>query len=217
MLDSVIAYVQSADPTTIYLFLFLSAFLKNFIPLVPLDLPIALTGYLIIYKKVSIFLAIMWPSLGSTLGFMVIYLISRKFGLKLYARDTTSIPPQWGKRVHRIFPPAEMEFIRQRFAAHGYLAVLINRFLLGSRSLISPMSGLMHLNAFLVALAAGISSFVWNMLLVYGGYLLGQHWQNIGGFVVMYSIPVTLLFVVIIAFAVIKYRKERNNPSRATR
>ena len=75
----------------------------------------------------------------------------------------------------------------------------------------------MHLNAFLVALAAGISSFVWNMLLVYGGYLLGQHWQNIGGFVVMYSIPVTLLFVVIIAFAVIKYRKERNNPSRANR
>ena len=65
MLDSVIAYVQSADPTTIYLFLFLSAFLKNFIPLVPLDLPIALTGYLIIYKKLSIFLAIMWPSLNT--------------------------------------------------------------------------------------------------------------------------------------------------------
>ncbi len=211
MLDSVIAYVQSADPMAIYLFLFLIAFLKNFFPVVPFDAPIALTGYLLFYKKLSIVLVIMCPALGSTLGFMVIYLISRKFGMILYARDITSAPPRWGERIHRFFPPAEMEFIRKRFAAHGYLAVLLNRFLIGSRSLISPVTGLMHLNAFLVFLAAGISAAVWNILLVYGGYLLGKHWQNIGGFVVMYSIPATALFFIVIAFLTIKYRKERTN------
>ena len=209
MLDSVIAYVQSADPLAIYFFLFLIAFLKNFFPVVPFDAPIALTGYLLVYKKLSIVLVILWPALGSTLGFMVIYLLSRKFGMILYARDINAPPPRWGEKIHRIFPPAEMEFIRQRFAAHGYVAVLLNRFLLGSRSLISPVSGLMHLNAFFVFLAAGISAAVWNILLVYGGYLLGQHWQNIGEFVVTYSIPVTVLFFLIIMFAVIKYRKER--------
>ncbi len=214
MLDSVIAYVQSADPMAIYLFLFCIAFLKNFFPIVPFDAPIAFTGYLLFYKKLSIALAVMWPSLGSTLGFMVIFFISRKFGMILYARDTTSIPPRWGEKIHRVFPPAEIEFIRKRFAAHGYLAVLLNRFLLGSRSFISPVTGLMHLNAFLVFLASGISAVFWNILLVYGGYLLGKHWQNIGEFVVMYSIPVTLLFVVIIAIAVIKYRKERKKPQQ---
>ena len=76
MLDSVIAYVQSADPMAIYSLLFAIAFLKNFFPVVPFDAPIALTGYLLAYKKLSIVLAILWPSLGSTLGFMVIYLIS---------------------------------------------------------------------------------------------------------------------------------------------
>jgi len=50
MLDSVIAYVQPTDPTAIYLFLFLCGFLKHFFNVVPLDLPIALTGYLIFYK-----------------------------------------------------------------------------------------------------------------------------------------------------------------------
>ncbi|MEI8186218.1 MAG: DedA family protein [Chlorobiaceae bacterium] len=212
MLDSVIAYVQSADPIAIYFILFLIAFLKNFFPIVPLDLPIALTGYLLVYKKLSILFAILWPSLGSTLGFMAIYLVSRKFGMKLYARDITSIPPRWGERIHKLFPPAEVEFIRQRFATHGYLAVLLNRFLLGSRSLISPVTGLMHLNAFLVFLAAGISAIAWNVLLVYGGYLLGKHWEDIGGFVFMYSVPVTVLFALVIAFAVIKYRKERKKP-----
>ena len=211
MLESVIAYLQSADPTTIYLFLFLFAFLKNFFPVIPLDLPVALTGYLLVYTDLSIVLAIIWPSLGSTLGFMVIFMISRKFGLKLYARDITTIPPRWGEKVHRFFPPAEIERIRQRFAAHGYLAVLVNRFLLGSRSFISPVTGLMHLNAVIVSIAAGISAAVWNILLVYGGYVLGKNWKNIGEFVVVYTIPVSFMFFVIIAFAVVKYRKERKN------
>jgi len=211
MLESVIAYLQSADPTTIYLFLFLFAFLKNFFPVVPLDLPVALTGYLLVYTDLSIVLAILWPSLGSTLGFMVIYMISRKFGLKLYAKDITTIPPRWGERIHRFFPPAEMEIIRQRFSAHGYLAVLVNRFLLGSRSFISPVTGLMHLNVVLVSIAAGLSAIVWNMLLVYGGYVLGKHWQNIGEFVVLYTIPVSVLFFLIMVFAVVQYRKERQN------
>ena len=216
MLDTVIAFLQSANPMAIYLSLFLIAFLKNFIPLLPFDLPIALIGYLLVYTKLSIFLAIIWPTLGSTLGFMVIYLISRKFGLKLYARDATSVPPQWGEKIHRFFPPAEIELIRQRFAAHGYLAVLVNRFLLGSRSLISPVTGLMHLNAFVVFIAAGLSALCWNVLLLYGGYFLGQNWKNIGSFVVMYSIPVTILFFIVIAFAVIKYVKERRDSQQQT-
>jgi membrane protein DedA with SNARE-associated domain len=217
MLDSVIAYVQSADPTAIYLFLFCIAFLKNFFPVVPFDAPIAFTGYLLVYKKLSIVLAVMWPSLGSTLGFMVIYYISRKFGMLLYARDTTAILPRWSEKIHRFFPPAEIEFIRKRFATHGYLAVLLNRFLIGSRAFISPVTGIMHLNAFFVFLAAGISAVVWNILLVYGGYLLGKHWQNIGEFVVLYSVPVTVLFVVFIALAVMKYRKERHVPQQANK
>ncbi len=135
--------------------------------------------------------------------------------MKLYARDISATPPRWGERIHRIFPPTEMEFIRKRFAAHGYLAVLLNRFLLGSRSLISPVTGLMHLNAFLVLIAAGISASIWNILLVYGGYLLGKHWQNIGEFVVLYSVPVTVVFVVVIVFAVTKYRRERKRPEQA--
>jgi membrane protein DedA with SNARE-associated domain len=216
MLESVIAFLQSADPMAIYLSLFLIAFLKNFIPLMPFDLPIALIGYLLVYTKLSILLAVLWPSIGSTLGFMVIYLISRKFGLKLYARDITTLPPRWGEKIHRFFPPAEMELVRQRFAAHGYLAVLVNRFLLGSRSLISPVTGLMHLNVFLVSIAAGLSALVWNVLLLYGGYFLGQNWKNIGGFVVMYSIPVTVLFFAAIAFTVIKYVKERHNSPEQT-
>ncbi len=209
MIESIIAYLQSASPDAIYLVLFLIAFLKNFIPFLPLDAPIALTGYLLMFTKVTIASAIIWPTIGSTSGFMVIYLISRRFGLKLYARDNTSLPPQWGGRIHRIFPPHEMELVRQRFATHGYLAVLANRFLLGSRTLIPPVTGLMHLNTFLVVPAAAASALAWNMLLLYGGYFLGRNWESIGGFVAVFSIPVSVLFFVLMAKKIIHFIYER--------
>ncbi|MEI8031825.1 MAG: DedA family protein [Chlorobiaceae bacterium] len=209
MIESIIAYLQSADPDAIYLTLFLIAFLKNFLPLLPLDLPIALTGYLLIFSKITIASAVLWPSIGSTSGFMVIYLVSRRFGLQLYARDNTSLPPQWGERIHRFFPPAEMEHVRQRFAAHGYLAILVNRFLLGTRSLIAPVSGLMHLNSILVLPAAAASALAWNMLLLYGGYFLGRNWKSVGEFAAVFSIPVTALFLVLMVKKIRHFVNER--------
>ncbi|MEI6847091.1 MAG: VTT domain-containing protein [Chlorobiaceae bacterium] len=185
--------------------------MKNFIPLVPLDVSIALIGYLLLYTKLSHCMAIIWPSIGSTLGFMVIYMLSRRFGLKLYDPNNTLLPSKWTERIHRIFPYAELLLVQKRFEKHGYFAVLINRFLLGSRSLILPVAGLMDLNIGIVFLAAGLSATVWNVLLIYGGYLLGYNWQHIGEFVALYTIPVTVLFLFIIAFAVLKYVKERKD------
>lgn len=204
-----IAYLQAADPLTVYFLLFQIAFLKNFIPLIPLDVSIALIGYLLLYTKLTILMAVIWPSIGSTLGFMTIYMVSRKYGYKLYDRNNSSLPPEWSEKIHRIFPPAELELVRNRFAKHGYFAVLVNRFLLGSRSFISPMAGLMDLNAGLVFLSAGLSATAWNVLLIYGGFCLGHEWQKIGGFVAQFTIPVTLLFFIVLVLAVLKHAKER--------
>jgi membrane protein DedA with SNARE-associated domain len=209
-----ITYLQAADPLTVYLLLFQIAFMKNFVPLMPLDVSIALIGYLLNYTKLSILMAVIWPSIGSTMGFMVIYMLSRRLGLKIYDRKNSSLPPKWSERIHRIFPPAELEFVRKRFAKHGYFAVLSNRFLLGSRSFISPVAGLMDLNAGLVFLSAGFSATAWNVLLIYGGFYLGHEWQKIGGFVAQFSIPVTLLFFLVLVLAALKHAKERKAMSR---
>ena len=71
------------------------------------------------------------------------------------------------------------------------------------------MAGLMHLKTALVLLAALTSAFAWNVLLLYGGYLLGSNWQDIGSYAAMYSIPVTIAFVLMVFFVVWKFLKER--------
>ena len=209
MLESVIAWLQHADPFVVYLFLFLIAFLENVVPPIPGDVPVAFIGYLISTSSITFAGALIWSSLGSTAGFMLVYMLSKHLGLKLYAEGESSVTHWLSKSVHRFFPPSDMVLLRQKFATHGYLAILANRFLFGSRAVISVMAGLMHLKTALVLLAALTSAFAWNVLLLYGGYLLGSNWQDIGSYAAMYSIPVTIAFVLMFFFVVWKFLKER--------
>lgn len=209
MLDSITVYLQHADPAAIYVFLFCIAFLENVVPPIPGDVPVAFIGYLIHHSKISFFVSVLWASAGSTAGFMLVYFLSRHLGMKLYAEDGSPMQHSLSKSVHRFFPPADMELLRDRFSAHGYLAVLANRFLFGSRAVISVMSGLMHLKPHLVLLAAASSATVWNVLLLYGGLLLGRNWQEIGRYAAVYSFPVSLLFLALLFFSVLRFVQER--------
>ena len=209
MLESAIAYLQHADPFSIYLVLFLIAFLENIVPPIPGDVPVAFIGYLIYTSGITFAGALFWASAGSTAGFMVVYLLSKYLGMKLYAEGGTPVEHWLSKSAHKFFPPSDMDLLRRKFAAHGYAAVLVNRFLFGSRAVISVMSGLMDLRTPLVFLAAAISATAWNVVLLYGGFLLGSNWQQIGGYVALYSIPVSIVFVLLLSFSVWKFFRER--------
>ena len=209
MLESAISWLQHADPFAVYVFLFLIAFLENVVPPIPGDVPVAFIGYLIYNSQLTFAGALFSASLGSTVGFMLIYMLSKYLGLKLYAEGDTTVQHRFSKSIHRFFPPSDMELLRQKFATHGYLAVLVNRFLFGSRAVISVMAGLMHLRMSFVLLAAMASAFAWNVLLLYGGFFLGSNWQNIGGYVAVYSIPVSIFFVLLLFFSVWKFFRER--------
>ncbi len=209
MLDSIIVYLQHADPAAIYVFLFCIAFFENVVPPIPGDVPVAFIGYLIHHSKISFFVSVLWASAGSTAGFMLVYLLSRHLGMKLYAENGSHMQHSLSKSVHRFFPPADMELLRGRFSSHGYLAVLANRFLFGSRAVISVMAGLMHLKPHLVLLASATSAMAWNVLLLYGGLLLGRNWQEIGKYAVVYSLPVSFLFLALLFFSVLRFFRER--------
>jgi membrane protein DedA with SNARE-associated domain len=67
----------------------------------------------------------------------------------------------------------------------------------------------MHLKTPYVLIAAFISAALWNVLLLYGGYFLGSNWKDIGTYVALYSIPVSVFFVLLLLFSVWKFIRER--------
>ena len=205
MLEAIIEYLRSADPAAIYLFLFFISFLENVVPPIPGDVPVAFVGYLAFSSDIDFWLSVTFASAGSTLGFLLMFLLSRKVGLKIYARGESRVRHGVVRALHKMFPPDLMETARIRFSAHGYLAVLVNRFLFGYRAIISVMAGFMHLNVSGVFAAAVTSSVVWYVLLLRGGYFLGENWQEIGVYMTLYSIPLTLVFLLVVFIAFIRY------------
>lgn len=209
MIDAVITWLQQADPTSVYALLFISAYLENIIPPIPGDVPVALAGYLLAFNQISFTAALLWSTFGSVAGFMTVFLLSRFLGLRLYAPGVSEVRHKLARSIHKLFPPSEMDAVRLKFAGHGYLAVMANRFLLGSRSVICIVAGMLHLNIVLVLLASFVSSLFWNLLLLYGGLLLGQNWAQIGQYMFYYSIPFSIIFTGLIVWSVIRYVKKR--------
>ncbi|RXK89066.1 DedA family protein [Chlorobaculum sp. 24CR] len=209
MLDTVVAYLQQADPSSVYAVLFLSAYFENVIPPIPGDVPIALAGYLLAFNHITFVSALFWSTTGSVAGFMTVFLLSRFLGLKLYAAGQSEVRHKFAQSIHKLFPPSEMEVVRQKFSGHGYLAVVVNRFLFGSRAVICIVAGMLHLKVSLVLLASLVSSLLWNILLLSSGYLLGSNWDKIGQYAVYFSAPFTILFVGLMVWAVVKYLKKR--------
>lgn len=209
MLDTVVAWLQQADPSSVYAALFLSAYFENIIPPIPGDVPIALAGYLLAFDRITVSAALLFSTLGSVAGFMTVFLLSRFLGLKLYAAGQSEARHKFARSIHKLFPPSEMEVVRQKFSGHGYLAVVLNRFLFGSRAVICIVAGMLHLKIPQVLLASLVSSLLWNVLLISGGYLLGSNWDKIGQYAVFYSVPFTILFMTLIVWTVVKYLKKR--------
>ena len=211
MIDAVIQWLQHADPASVYLILFLSAFLENIIPPIPGDVPIAFAGYLLAFGNLSFSMAFIWSTLGSVGGFMTVFLLSRTLGLKLYAVGQSEARHRFARWVHKLFPPSEMDAVRLKFAGHGYAAVLANRFLFGSRAVISIVSGLLHLRIPFVLLCSLASATLWNVLLLYGGLMLGRNWEGIGKYLVLYTIPVTVIFLAYLLWSIVRYIRKRKH------
>ncbi|ASQ90297.1 hypothetical protein CHL67_04595 [Prosthecochloris sp. GSB1] len=213
MFDTAIEFLKNADPFAVYIFLFFISFLENVVPPVPGDVPVAFIGYMTVYSDIDFGLSVAAASAGSTLGFMTMFLLSRRIGLKIYARGENPVRHGFVRAAHRMFPPEQMELARGRFSSHGYIAVLVNRFLFGYRAVISILAGFLHLNVAGVFAAALASSVVWYVMLLRGGYFLGENWPDIVAYMTLYSVPVTLVFLGIVMFGLFRFFRERGRKS----
>ena len=209
MIEDFIQYAASLNSSTILIFLFVVAFLENVVPPVPGDIPVVFAGYLITQGEYTFVGCVLAATLGSLAGFMVVYVLGYTLGASLYGESVKET--RFTKMIHGVFPPEQMSAFKEKFAQHSYWLILINRFLSGTRTLISISAGLMHINWFLAMIIAFFGSLAWNVVLVGGGYLLGENWQELGGIISTYSVVLTIIVMIILAFFVNRYMQNQPN------
>ncbi len=171
--------------------IFLVAFIENVFPPSPSDAVVVFGGALAAMEKGNFFAALLAGSLGSSTGFVVVYFIGRWFGRTILEAG----------RI-KFIQPALLHRVEHWFARYGYWIIVGNRFLAGTRAVVSFFAGISSLRLFKTALLSFLGSLLWYAILLYAGYSLGQHWEKVGFYLKTYSELVTAIVVVVLIFLV---------------
>ena len=153
----------------------------------PSELIMPLAGWLLIQAKGGsvwwVLLAGFYGGLGNLLGSLVAYWVSLKGGRPLLLK--------YGKYV--LMSNDEVDKAETWFNKYGEWAVFIGRLLPVVRTFISIPAGLARMNLWRFSLYTFAGSFIWSLGLAYGGFMLGENWEDLRAVMRPFDIPILLI------------------------
>jgi len=140
---------------------------ENIFPPIPSEVILTFGGFLTTCTSMNIWGVILFATVGSVLGAVVLYAVGRYLN---YEKLQRWIGGRWGRRLH-----LKKEDISQAvdwFSRRGASTVFFCRFIPIVRSLISIPAGVAKMNPakFIILTTAG--TLIWNTVLVYLGCFL---------------------------------------------
>jgi membrane protein DedA with SNARE-associated domain len=184
----------------------LAVALENLFPPIPSELILPLAGFTASRGAMSLVGAIIWTTLGSVAGALVLYAAGALLG-----RDRT-------RAIAARLPLVKLSDIDRTeawFARHGVKAVFFGRMVPLFRSFISLPAGIerMPLTSFLAFTALG--SLIWNVIFVLAGYQLGENWRKVQDVVGVYQkVVVAVVLLAVAAFVALRLRAARRGAQR---
>lgn len=146
---------------------------ENIIVPLPSELIMPLAGYEAQTGRLSLVGVIVFGTLGSVVGSLLVYTLARSMG-----RERVT---GWVDRHGRwlLLRGRDLQKASHRFERHGVWAVMIGRLLPGIRGLIALPAGFAPMHAFLFTGATIASTLVWCAVLAIAGDLLGTQFREI--------------------------------------
>lgn len=145
--------------------------LESIFPPLPSEVVLPLAGFLAGAGRLGFVAVVIWATVGSLVGALVLYWLGAALGAERLRRLADRIPLMDGRDVER----AEGWMSR-----HGAWAVLLGRMVPGVRSLVSVPAGVQRMPLWLFSVLTLIGSAIWNVLFVGLGFLLGDRWSQVG-------------------------------------
>ncbi len=150
--------------------------LENIFPPIPSEVIMGMGGIAVAQGRMEVVPLMIFGTVGSTLGNYAWFLLGRSLG---YQRLRPFVA-RYG-RVLTLDWPA-MRRLVAFFRRHGQWVVFVMRFSPAMRTMISLPAGLAAMShvRFLVFTFAGAA--IWNALLVWAGWHLGQHYEKVAAY-----------------------------------
>jgi membrane protein DedA with SNARE-associated domain len=193
MFEDILTKIATFPPFWIYITLFFFAFIENVFPPSPSDLVVLIGGTLISTGVIHFIPTLILTTFGSLIGFMVLFYLGSAVDKKVIHSGKI-----------KFIPVDAVDKIETWFNKYGYWVILANRFLPGTRSVISFFSGLSHLKVEKTILLATISAFAWNALILLLGIIFGDNIKLVDNYLSTYSNIVIAVTVLIVLFFIIR-------------
>ncbi len=180
-------------------------FVETVFPPIPSEAVLPLAGYFSERGEFSFALVVLVATVGSVTGAMFLYELARRGG-----RPFADAFLRRGR-----IDPERLVKAEQWFTRRGPIVVLVARCIPGVRSVISLPAGVLRMPRGQYFFFTTIGSLIWNVLLVWAGYLLGSRWEEVGEALGPISKP-ALAIAVLAVVAIIGWRwwvvKRRRQP-----
>jgi membrane protein DedA with SNARE-associated domain len=200
MLEQIISYISNLDPAIIYLVLFFFSFIENIFPPSPSDVVVVIGSTLIAHSAMGFIPILVVTSFASALGFIVMYFIGEFSGEKIIRKGKLKFLKQ------EYLEKADLWFHK-----YGYNLILINRFMPGTRAVISFFCGVHRLKPIRSFVYAAVSSFFWNIILISLGIALGNNVHLIDKYLSTYSNIILVISILVVGFVVYKFWRKKKN------
>ena len=143
-------------------------------------------------------------ALGNLLGSLVAYYVGAKGGRPLLDR--------YGKYL--LISRHELDLVDRWFTRYGERVAFFSRLLPVVRTFISLPAGISRMNLVKFSVFTFLGAYPFSLGLAYGGYKLGEHWEDLRNAMRPFEIPIIIVIVGLVIWYVWRHWKRAWRPDQ---
>ena len=200
IVEKIVEYITLGMSAGGYFGLFALMALESMIAPVPSEVVMPFAGYLVLQGRFDFWIVLLVSGLGSIFGSVLSYYIGFYGGRPFVLR--------YGKYL--LLDKEHLEWTENWFRKQGNKTIFISRFIPVVRHLISIPAGIAKMTIHKFVIYTFLGATIWNFILLYAGFKLGEHWDKIH----QYSRGLDIIFVALVilffVYFIWKHRKRKN-------
>jgi membrane protein DedA with SNARE-associated domain len=168
---------------------------------IPSELIMPLAGWMLIkdhgLPAIYTLLAGVYGAIGNTVGSVIAYYVGMWAGRPLLNK--------YGRFI--LISQHDLDTADRWFSRRGSWIVFVSRLLPVVRTYISLPAGIARMNIFRFLIYTFTGSFIWSTGLAYGGYLLGERWEQLRNAMRPFDPLILAIIVALIAYYIYRHIK----------
>ena len=179
-------------------------FLENIFPPIPSELIMPLAGFAVAQGKMNFGLAVFAGTVGTMAGTYAWYYL----GCLVNYQRLQTWTNRYGKWIQ--VTDKDLDRVNSWFDKYGKKAVLIGRMVPGIRTLISLPAGMNQMSLAAFTIYSTIGTLLWTLFLTTAGYLLGDNYSSLEGYLAPVSKLVMFGLIGLVGYWIFKKTRKTN-------